>query len=115
MSAGNYTWNIPQGTYQERVFTYKDPAGNPIDLTGLTARMQIRPYKESAESFLSLTTENGGITLGGVDGTITVVIRTAQTSLIPSDGYYDLELVDGDGEVDRVLYGSVRLDAEVTR
>lgn len=115
MSAGNYTWKIPQGTYQERIFTYKDAAGTAIDLTGLTARMQIRPYKGSDTVMLSITTESGGIVLGGTAGTIRVVIRTAQTTLITSDGYYDIELIDGSGEVDRVIEGAIKLNPEVTQ
>lgn len=115
MSAGNYTWVIPQGTYQEKIFTYGDANGAPFNLTGMTARMQIRPYKGSTNILLSITTENGGIALGGVSGTVTIVIRTAQTALIASDGFYDIELIDAQGEVDRFLEGAVRLNAEVTK
>lgn len=115
MSAGNYTWKIPQGTYQERIFTYKDAAGEPISLVGLTARMQIRPYKGSSDVMVSITSAGGGIVLGGTAGTVRVVILTAQTSLIVSDGYYDIELVDGSGEVDRFLEGAIKLNPEVTQ
>lgn len=114
MSAGNYTWAIPQGTYQERLFTYTDALGVPINLTGMTAKMQVRPYKKSNTNFVSLTTANGGIVLGGTAGTITVIIKTAQTLLITSDGFYDIELIDADGEVDRFLEGAIKLNPEVT-
>lgn len=114
MSAGNYTWNIPQGTYQERIFTYKDAAGDPYDLTGMTARMQIRPFKGSPTVMATVTTEDGGIILGGTAGTIRVIILTAETELITSDGYYDVELIDASGEVDRVVEGAIKLNPEVT-
>lgn len=115
MSAGNYTWVMPQGTYQEKIFTYSDPNGAPINLTGMTARMQIRPYKGSADVLLTTTTQDGGITLGGTSGTVKVVIKTAKTILITSDGYYDIELIDADSEVDRFIEGMVKLNAEVTK
>jgi hypothetical protein len=114
MSAGNYTWKIPQGTYQERIFTYSDSTGAPFNLTNMTAKMQIRPYKGSSTAMATLTTENGGIILGGTEGTVRVIIRTAQTSAISSDGYYDIELIDADGEVDRFLEGAVLLNPETT-
>jgi hypothetical protein len=43
-----------------------------INLTGYTARMQVRSTLESAEALIELTTANGRIALGGSAGTITL-------------------------------------------
>ena len=77
--------------------------------------MQIRQEVESTGVMLSMTTSNGRITLGGVNGTVTWFISDTDTSAISSDGVYDLEIISGTGEVTRVLKGKVRLDKEVTR
>lgn len=100
--------------------------GDPINLTGFIARMQIRPSIDSTTVLLELTTENGGITLGGAAGTIDLLADADATALLdfsPSTpaalaagaGVYDLELEAADGEVTRLLQGNVVLDPEVTR
>lgn len=116
MAAGVYNFTIEQGTTFRRTLTLKDAAGDPVDLTGYTARMQIRAEVESTSVMLSLTTQNGGISLGGVAGTIELFISDINTSTVTTEGVYDLEIVDGsNNEVTRVLKGKVRLDKEVTR
>jgi len=115
MAAGVYNFSIEQGTTFRRVLTLRDADGNLINLTSHTARMQIRQEIESTQVMLSLTTSNGRITLGGVNGTVTLFISDADTAALSSDGVYDLEIVSGSGEVTRILKGKVRLDQEVTR
>jgi hypothetical protein len=87
----------------------------PIDLSGMTARMQIRSDVDSDTVIHSLTTENGGITLGGANGTIALVIPAADTDGFTFDtAVYDLELVNG-SVVTLVTSGVVALVKEVTR
>lgn len=116
MSAGKYTLFMDQGAYLTRTMTYLDPDQEPIDLTGFTARMQIRGYPQSEVVWLTLTSESGeGITIGGADGTVVIEITSAQTADITTDGFYDIELIAPSGEVDRFLQGAVILSNEVTR
>lgn len=117
MAAGIYNFTIEQGVTFRRVWTVYDENGDPIDLTGFTARMQIRPEVESATVMVALTTSNGGLTLGGDSGEIEVYMSDTTTSSVETEGYYDLEIISPspDFEVTRVLKGKVRLDAEVTR
>jgi hypothetical protein len=77
--------------------------------------MQVRRTIDSATPIVSLTTANGGITLGGADGTIEIIISAANTALLTSSGVYDLEIVSDAGVVSRVLQGEWRLSPEVTR
>lgn len=97
--------------------TWKDENGVPIDLTGFTARMHMRETMDSATPFLTLTTENGGITLGGAAGTIDILASATATSAITATaGVYDLELVASDTiTVTRLLEGIVFISPEVTR
>lgn len=114
--AAKYKITIYQGESFSKVFTWKtgDPK-NPVNLTGYTARMQVRKKYGSATTLLSLTTENGGITLGGVAGTITLYISAMDTSAIDwTAGVYDLELVSAGGLVKRLLQGTIKVSPEVT-
>lgn len=95
----------------------------PVDLTGMTARMQVRESINATDPMLELTTENGGIVLGGDDGTITLLISaedttdltpTVTTGINARYPVYDLELVNGT-EVTRLFEGRFEITAEVTR
>lgn len=87
----------------------------PVNLTGFTARMQIRETIESTTTLVSLT-EASGITLGGAAGTIGITITATATALLDFDSaVYDLEVVSAGGIVTPVAYGNVYLNDEVTR
>ena len=91
----------------------------PADLTGCTARMHIRTELDATTPLVTLTTENGGIELGGVAGTIRRLMTAAATAALdPSDfgpAVYDLEIIFADGTVRRLLSGTVNLSPEITR
>ncbi len=88
----------------------------PIDLTGYTARMQIKAKLADATNILELTTENGGIAVNNTDKTTTVTLTAAQTTALTfKSAVYSLEMVASGGQVTEVMSGSVTLDKEVTR
>ncbi len=65
---------------------------------------------------LTLTTENGKITLGGTAGTITLNLSAVETAAITQSSLaYDLELVSAGGVVTRLVEGQINLTPEVTR
>lgn len=118
-------FKVPLKIYQGATFTKsltwktapdENAATTPVNLTGCTARMQIRAKLESTAPLLSLTTENGGISLGGTAGTVELLIDADDTTAITwKAGVYDLEIVFAGGEVRRLMYGSVTVSPEVTR
>lgn len=112
-------FTIYQGaTFRKRLRWSVKAAGVPIDLTGCKARMQVRAEVESTEVLLELTTENGGITLGGAAGTIDLYIGAIDTAVIAwESGVFDLEIqyAAGPDEVGRLIYGTVTVSREVTR
>ena len=114
MPAFTYHFTIEQGTSFSKPFVYKDSLGLPIDLSGFTARMQMRPSKSSSMVLLDLTTENGGIVIDGPAGAVTLVFTEAMTSALSRSGVYDLELVNG-STVMRLVEGEITLSKEVTR
>lgn len=82
-SPAKLKFTIYQGATFRKRLTWKGPlpAQTPIDLTGCTARMQVRPEVESPTVLLELTTANGGITLGGVAGTIELFVSDDASTL----------------------------------
>lgn len=115
MPAGIYNITAEQGATFTRVITWRDFAGDLIDLTGYTARMQVRNDYTSSTTVLSLTTENGQITLGGALGTVTLLVSATDMSALSALNFiYDLEMVNG-GTVTRLVEGTFMVNAEVTR
>lgn len=116
MAAGVYNITIEQGSTFTLNLTWKDSSGAAINITGYTARMQVRKSVDAASTTLSLTSGAGDITLGGAAGTISITVSAASTASIASGNYvYDLELVSGAGVVTRLLQGAVTVSPEVTR
>ena len=112
MSAGSYSFTIEQGTDFSRVLTWKDSNGNLIDLTGYTAACQVRDFKGGV---LIDFTEDGSITLGGTEGTVTLELPNSFTSTLDFDtARYDLKLTSSGSLKDRLVQGTVTLSKEVT-
>lgn len=124
-----------QGAYWSQALLWKDGDGNPVDLTGYTAEMQVRRSFTDPTPEIVLQTNpkvgggagNGRITLGLVEdppGTplynILLEIEATATAALeatPSDRRwrYDLELVPPGGQVRRLLMGRFKVSLEVTR
>jgi hypothetical protein len=89
----------------------------PLDLGPRTARMHIRARIADPDPACALSTEDGRIAITAAEGLITLHLPAAVTAALtlPQGGVYDLELIDDQGGVDRILMGRVTLDPEVTR
>lgn len=86
----------------------------PVVLTGMTARMSIKD-KVGGTELLSLTTENGGITVSNSTKKITLLISDTDTAAITwQRGVYDLEIIDLSGSVIQLLQGKITVQREVT-
>lgn len=126
MPAGQYALALEQGATFRRTFTWgtagtpdidgNPTMGTPYDLTGCTARMQIR-QAFGKPVLLSATTENGAIILHGVDGVIELDLSDTLTDAVDlrTNGRYDLEVIFPSGDVVRVLEGPVAVDLNITR
>jgi hypothetical protein len=117
--AGLHNFLCNQGATFTRTLTWTDSAKKARDLTGYTARMQVRSSVESSSVIVELTTVNGKITLGtttDTKGQVTLLLSATTTAaLTPGQYVYDLELVSAGGEVTRLLEGNFVVKAEVTR
>lgn len=116
MTAATYNITVEQGATFTLDLVYKDNVGTPIDLTGYTARMQIRRSYSATSPLATFTTENGRIVLGTTDGTVSVTGEAALTASIGvRNAVYDLELISPTGVVTRLIRGSVSVSPEVTK
>ena len=65
------------------------PASAPLDLTGVTASLQVR---SAGVLILSATSANGMLAVNGTAGTVTIDLPRAATALPPGLYAYDLLL-----------------------
>lgn len=83
--------------------------------------MQVRrTVTSTGDPIIELTTANDRIVLGPGDGEILLQIEAADTEALPTSNrkqtwVYDLEMVPGSGEVDRLVQGKFVVLPNVTR
>lgn len=115
MAAADYDLLIEQGATFTLSIVWKDNANAPINITGYSARMQIRKTYDDTPSISLTSAVGGGIVLGGVSGTIDITIAASVTDDITIlRGKYDLEL-ELAGVVTRLIQGTVCISREVTK
>lgn len=125
LSANKYNLDMWQGATFSLVITVKDANANVQNLTSYTARMQMRTSYDAGSATETLTTANGEITITGSEGNVSLELAASRTANIPvalTNGkppkttyVYDLELIDNNGKVSKLLYGDVNVYGEVTR
>ena len=87
----------------------------PVNLSGYTARMQIRAKLEDSVVIKELTTENSGIVIDNTAKTIVLNISASDTALFTfQSAVYSLELVTGTTVIPFAT-GNLSLVKEVTR
>lgn len=115
--------DIDQGAYWSREIEWQDEIGDPIDVTGYTARMQIRRKVTSDDVLLEVNDAGMGdtkIVVGGLDGLFTISISADDTAALPATPsdhrwFYDLEVTPVNDRTVRLLQGRVIVSPEVTR
>ena len=96
MSA-KYNLVCEQATTFNFLFTINNN-NTPLNLTGYTGVMTVRPFVGASTTTVVASTANGRMTLGGIAGSVTVLIDATTTGAIGSGRYvYDLVLTSGDG------------------
>ena len=109
---------IKQGATFDLPISYTDELGNPIVITGYTAKMQIRKTPEANNPpLLDLSTENGDIAIDGPNGIVEVTINRNITAALPPcwTGFYDLFIISPSDYWILLLEGTVYIEAAVTK
>lgn len=91
----------------------------PIDLTGFDAKMHIRERKEGFVLIAQLDTTgtlDGTITMGGVLGTIGILMppTVLEQKFRQGNWKYDIVLIDPSSVYERLSEGSFQVDGSVT-
>lgn len=88
----------------------------PVNLTGFSARMQLRTKIDDTTTIDEYTTVNGKVIIDTAKFTIAIVVPATETAAYTfSTAVYSLELVSGTGIVTQLATGTITLVKEVTR
>lgn len=109
-------------TFSQTLYWEVGNPPTPVNLSGYTAKLQVRSSHKSKVVILELSTSNGRITLGTsgdyTTGAINLSISATDTAQLSiCDGakpVYDLEMTSG-ATVSRILQGNVIIAPEVTK
>jgi hypothetical protein len=117
MAAGKLNLpSIEKGATYRHTLYWKDKSNVAINMTGCTAKLQIRETISSPTVLLELSTTNGYIIITGTIGKIELYIPDEVTTLlVGSGGIYDLEIYWTDGDITRLVEGKWAFKDEVTR
>lgn len=120
MPAGVADLALDQGStfgFTLRIFTDKTKAARR-DLTGFSARMQVRKFAASGSTIWKSSDYSGSVTIPTpASGEIIVRLEAAQTKDFPAGRLnYDVEIFTAsDAQVERVIRGALVVIPETTR
>lgn len=108
MAAFNRTLTVDKGASYDKRFIWKSgpdkETATPVILTGCTGHTVVKD--NAGNTLLMLTTENGGLTLGGTAGTVDYYITDTQTdALTVRAAKYQTEVTFPGGRVRRFMEG----------
>ena len=113
--AGQKNFEVDQNATFNFILEYKDNNGSAIDLTGASAKMQVRDTKGGAKLAVTLTSPSGGIVIDPLNGKLTIKMTPTQTNkLFYPKSSYDLMVVDSNGNKIKLLEGFMTLNRSVT-
>lgn len=85
----------------------------PIDLSGCTILIQVRPTPTSASVVLELTTDDSSIGIGGIDNnqiTLNKIVDVAAGTYV-----YDMNVTFPSGEVKTYLWGNFIVTEDISK
>jgi FlaG/FlaF family flagellin (archaellin) len=113
MTAGKYDFIIEQGATFRKVFRWQQSDGEPVDLTGVTAKMQAWD-NDHRNKLIDFNTE-GDISIDADAGEVTVELPDSVTSALTFDiARYDLKLTSPNTDKTRLIQGRIRLSRQET-
>jgi hypothetical protein len=111
----DYNFEIKKGISFVRELIYKDDQDNPIDLTDMDVKMQIRSDINSPNILVELSTQNQKIVTVPNEGKITFSIHPDDTkNITTTKAVYDLILISGDFR-ECLIEGTIIFTSNVTK
>ena len=91
-------------------------SGTPVNVSGYTAKMQIRKSATSGTVVFEFSTANGRITTGTSDGKFTLLALPADTANVAGGTYvYDFDVTAPDGTNTTLLSGTFQVIPQVSQ
>lgn len=114
MKPGRFNFELVQGD----TFHY-EPAwkinGSYVNVTGYSAKMDVKIAPTSLTTIVELSSANGRITVGTTDGKFTLELTAAETAVLPVGNYvYDLNIIAPDSTESTLLQGGFAITSQVT-
>jgi hypothetical protein len=108
-------FEVEQNTTFSFQVQYLNENDAPINLTGASAKMQVRDTQGGSKIACTLTSPSGGITIDGVNGLLTIKMTPTQTNkLFYPKSSYDIMIVDSNSNRIKILKGYITLSRSVT-
>lgn len=86
---------IYRGDTWQRAWIIEGPNGQPVDLTGATARLHVRDAQGGKA--MEASTADGRLSIQPLQGRIDLVMPAAATGVTPGTYRFDLEVTFADG------------------
>jgi hypothetical protein len=113
--AGKKNFEVDQNATFSFIIEYKDNNGDPIDLDGASAKLQVRDTAGGSKLAFSLTSPNGGIIIDEPNGKLTIKMTPTQTNkLFYPKSSYDIMVTDSNLNKIKLLEGFITLSRSVT-
>lgn len=113
--AGQKNFEVDQNATFSFIVEYKDESGNAIDLSGASAKMQVRDTKGGSKLAFTLTSPSGGIIIDPTAGRLTLKMTPTQTNkLFYPKSSYDVMLTDSNANKIKLVEGFLTLSRSVT-
>jgi len=113
--ADSKNFEVDQNTTFSFVVEYIDSNNLPINLSGATAKMQVRDTKGGSKLSFTLTSPFDGIVIDGPLGKVTCTMAPAQTNkLFYPKSSYDIMITDSNNTKTKLLEGFLTLSRSVT-
>jgi hypothetical protein len=106
VNPGRYNISVYQGT----TFTLAPIwliDGAVVNVTGYTAKMQVREAADASSVIIELSTTNSRISVNGAAGQFTLTLTSTETAALTAGDYvYDMNITSAGGVVTKLLQGS---------
>ena len=113
MNCQRYDFDVQQGATWFQQLAYEID-GEPVNIEAYSCRMNVRKsYDLPVE--VELSTGNGKISITETNKINLELSATETAALIAGRYLYDIELVNLNNDVERILYGMFTVHAEVTK
>lgn len=108
-------FEVDQGVSFSRKIFVTDDEGLAVNLSGFSAKMQVRQYVGHPDVITELSTENSRLGINLLDNSVTISLTNTETAALSfNEMSYDLFVINGSSTI-KVCFGKIRLRESVTK